>query len=93
MHRVGGGIANTFLAATGFNVGASLYEKDYMELAQQLMTNSKNIVFDLPKDVVVVKHLKQQRLHGDKYRGRFSNDIIIDVGTKTCSAIMKQFKQ
>ncbi len=33
---VGGGIANTFLAAAGYNVGKSLYEADLVETAKQI---------------------------------------------------------
>lgn len=47
---VGGGIANTFLAATGVNVGASLYEPDLVETAKQIMSKT-NIL--LPSEVVV----------------------------------------
>lgn len=49
---VGGGIANTFLAATGVNVGASLYEPDLVETAKQIMQKT-NIL--LPSEVVVAK--------------------------------------
>lgn len=47
---VGGGIANTFLAATGVNVGASLYEPDLIDTAKQIMTKTKIL---LPSEVVV----------------------------------------
>ncbi|WP_350560700.1 phosphoglycerate kinase [Psychrobacter sp. CAL346-MNA-CIBAN-0220] len=47
---VGGGIANTFLAAQGHNVGASLYEADLVETARQIM-NKTDIL--LPEYVVV----------------------------------------
>lgn len=49
---VGGGIANTFLAATGVNVGASLYEADLIDTAKTIMTKT-NIL--LSTDVVVAK--------------------------------------
>ncbi|AKG07867.1 phosphoglycerate kinase [Moraxella bovoculi] len=49
---VGGGIANTFLAATGVNVGASLCEADLIDTAKTIMTKT-NIL--LPTDVVVAK--------------------------------------
>ncbi len=47
---VGGGIANTFLAATGVSVGASLYEPDLVETAKAIMQKT-NIL--LPTEVVV----------------------------------------
>lgn len=49
---VGGGIANTFLAANGVNVGASLYESDLIDIAQNIMKQTKIL---LPKTVVVAK--------------------------------------
>lgn len=47
---VGGGIANTFLAAQGHSVGASLYEADLLETARDIMTKTEIL---LPKYVVV----------------------------------------
>ncbi|MDK1669141.1 phosphoglycerate kinase [Moraxella osloensis] len=49
---VGGGIANTFLAAKGANVGASLYEADMVETAKSIMQET-NVL--LPDEVVVAK--------------------------------------
>lgn len=49
---VGGGIANTFLSATGVNVGASLYEPDLLETAKQIMQKTQIL---LPTEVVVAK--------------------------------------
>ncbi|MFU8797979.1 MAG: phosphoglycerate kinase, partial [Gammaproteobacteria bacterium] len=46
---VGGGIANTFLAATGYNVGKSLYEPDFIDEAKSLMTVTQ---IPIPTDVV-----------------------------------------
>lgn len=47
---VGGGIANTFLAAQGHNVGASLYEPDLLDTAREIMTKTDIL---LPQYVVV----------------------------------------
>ena len=54
---VGGGIANTFLKAAGFNVGKSLYEKDLIEEAKKLMATAKEngAEIPLPIDVVCAK--------------------------------------
>lgn len=49
---VGGGIANTFLAAKGANVGASLYEADMVETAKSIMQETHIL---LPEEVVVAK--------------------------------------
>ncbi|MDO9534239.1 MAG: phosphoglycerate kinase [Bacillota bacterium] len=57
---VGGAMANTFLKAKGLSIGDSLYEKDKIELAEEIlreMETSKAKVI-LPSDVVIVKELK-----------------------------------
>src|SRR5580693_45725 len=52
---VGGGITNTFLAATGVAVGKSLYEKDMLDTARKLLEQAKagGAAIPLPSDVVV----------------------------------------
>jgi phosphoglycerate kinase len=52
---VGGGIANTFLAATGINVGKSLYEAEMLDVARRLLdkARSRGTQIPLPTDVVV----------------------------------------
>jgi phosphoglycerate kinase len=56
---VGGGIANTFLAATGVPVGKSLYEPELLDVARRLMTQARarGAEIPLPTDVVVAKEL------------------------------------
>ena len=45
---VGGGIANTFLAATGIDVGASLYEPDQLDTARSIMTKAEQLGVKIP---------------------------------------------
>ena len=55
---VGGGIANTFLAATGVKVGKSLYEKDMLEIARTAARSrraQRGAEIPLPIDVVVAR--------------------------------------
>jgi phosphoglycerate kinase len=56
---VGGGIANTFLAAAGFGVGASLYEPDLVPAAKRIMDAAKAAgkELPLPVDLVTAKEL------------------------------------
>ncbi|MBR6467680.1 MAG: phosphoglycerate kinase, partial [Desulfovibrio sp.] len=83
---VGGGIANTFLAATGKDVGASLYEPDLVEASKEILAKAEKLgrKMPLPVDVVVAEKLApgQQavtcgvdEVPGDK--------MILDVGPKT----------
>jgi phosphoglycerate kinase len=53
---IGGGILNTFLAATGISVGKSLFEEELISSARKLMTK---VDIPLPKDVVVGKALSE----------------------------------
>jgi phosphoglycerate kinase len=52
---VGGGIANTFLAARGYNVGKSLHEPEMLDICRRLIEQSqrRGIVIPMPTDVVV----------------------------------------
>ncbi|WFF37797.1 phosphoglycerate kinase [Moraxella nasibovis] len=69
---VGGGIANTFLAATGVNVGASLYEPDLIDTAKTIMQKT-NIL--LPSEVVVAK---KSQINFDDFLGSLENaDAIV----------------
>ena len=54
---VGGGIANTFLAATGVDVGRSLCETDMLDVARRLMdkARARGTAIPLPTDVVVAR--------------------------------------
>lgn len=58
---IGGALANTFLAAEGFDVGASLYEKQRLELAREtlLAAEKRNVKIILPKDVIVADSATQ----------------------------------
>lgn len=78
---VGGGIANTFLAAAGFEVGASLWEKDLLETARTLM---QKVAITLPRDVVVAKEISAAAKATVKAVGEVEADeMIVDVGPAT----------
>ena len=83
---VGGGIANTFLAATGVGVGKSLHEAEMLDVARRLMAKAKarGIEIPLPTDVVVAKefaataHADVRTVHD--VRG---DEMILDIGPDT----------
>src|SRR4029077_4863152 len=58
---LGGGMANTFLAAQGYGLGASLYEPDRVEMAKEILARAKGhgIEVLLPADVVVTDDLEK----------------------------------
>ena len=75
---VGGGIANTFLAAKGYNVGKSLYEPDLVDTAKDLM---EKIDVPLPTDVVVAKEFAESAEAIIKAADQVAdNDMILDIG-------------
>ena len=87
---VGGGIANTFLAATGVAVGKSLYEADLLDVARRLMeqARSRGAEIPLPTDVVVAKELAATA-HADvrTVHEVRSDERILDIGPDTADRL------
>ena len=80
---VGGGIANTFLAAAGMNVGKSLYEPRMVHIAKEIM-GSQRIV--LPTDVVVSSEIGEgAEWNIKKVEAVSSDDHIVDIGPLSIS--------
>lgn len=78
---VGGGIANTFLAAAGLPVGKSLYEEDLIDNAKALSVKTD---IPLPSDVVVGKEFSESAEAVTKSAADVSeDDMIFDVGPET----------
>ena len=88
---VGGGIANTFLAAAGHPVGKSLCEKDLIPAAQKL---AEKVHIPLPVDVVVAKTFAEDaEATTKKVDDVAEDDLILDVGPQTAhvfAALMKE---
>ncbi len=85
---VGGGIANTFLAAAGYPVGKSLYEADMLGIAKDLMEKSRQrgVAIPLPIDVVVAKEFSAAATATVKgISDVAADDLILDVGPKTAA--------
>ncbi|MGB1236594.1 MAG: phosphoglycerate kinase [Pseudomonadales bacterium] len=82
---VGGGIANTFLAAAGFPVGASLCEHDLIPLAKELMAQ---VDIPLPSDVVVAKAFSSSAEATVKNVSDVAeDDMILDIGPDSAAAL------
>ena len=88
---VGGGIANTFLAAAGHPVGKSLCEKDLIPAAKKL---AEKVHIPLPVDVVVAKAFAEDaEATTKKVDDVAEDDLILDVGPQTAhvfAALMKE---
>lgn len=80
---VGGGIANTFMAASGLAVGKSLYEPDLIPQAKALMEKTR---IPIPVDVVVGKNFAEDEPAIFKYADEVQDDeMIFDIGPGTAN--------
>ena len=82
---VGGGIANTFLLAKGFNIGKSLCEPELVDTAKELMARTS---IPLPEDVVVATEFDANAEATIKPVEEIADDeMILDIGPKTAARL------
>src|SRR5690606_27628469 len=87
---VGGGIANTFLAAAGQPIGKSLHEPDMLDVARRLVEESKRRGTDipLPTDVVVAKEFSATAEADVKaVKDVKADEMILDIGPDTAERL------
>lgn len=92
---VGGGIANTFIAAAGFPVGKSLFEADLVEEAQRLIAAAKQAGSDIPipVDVVCAKEFSETAVATvKKVADVEADDLILDIGPDTAKQYAELIK-
>lgn len=92
---VGGGIANTFIAAAGHSVGKSLYEPDLIPEAKRLMQQAqqRNAEIPLPTDVVTGKEFSADtRAETKPVNEVEDDDMIFDVGPDTAEMLAEKLK-
>lgn len=85
---VGGGIANTFIATAGYNVGKSLYEPDLLDTAKKIVADAKARGADipLPVDVVTAKQFMPDAVAEVKAVDAVAeDDLILDIGPQTAA--------
>ncbi len=82
---VGGGIANTFIAAAGYKVGKSLHEPDMLDTATALAANSSDRAeIPLPVDVVVAAEFSATAIASVKSVDDVADEeLILDIGPQT----------
>ena len=81
---VGGGIANTFIAAAGYEVGSSLHEPDLVSAARQI---AEQVDIPIPVDVVVAKAFAADAVGVVKAIDAVQADeMILDIGPVTARA-------
>lgn len=93
---LGGGIANTFLAAEGYAVGKSLYEPDLLDEAERIKLTAKerNAEIPLPVDVVVAEKLSEDARASIRLVPQVDgNERILDIGPDTAKNLADIIKK
>nr|VFJ58934.1 MAG: phosphoglycerate kinase [Candidatus Kentron sp. FM]VFJ69250.1 MAG: phosphoglycerate kinase [Candidatus Kentron sp. FM]VFK12735.1 MAG: phosphoglycerate kinase [Candidatus Kentron sp. FM] len=93
---VGGGIANTFIAAQGHKVGKSLYEEDLVAEAKRLTeaAKAKGGEIPIPTDVVTGKEFSESAAASQKKVAEVTDDdMIFDVGPDTAARYVDILKK
>jgi phosphoglycerate kinase len=92
---IGGAMANTFLAAEGLSVGKSLYEKDLLGTAREILAQAKkrDVALILPRDVVVAAEFKPMAAAKTVPANAVPADMmILDVGVGALADIAARFE-
>ena len=92
---VGGGIANTFLAAVGKPVGKSLYEKDMLEVARSILAKIRARGGDIPlpiDEVTATEFSAEAHAHTRLVDEVESDELILDIGPKTAAMLADKLK-
>ena len=93
---VGGGIANTFIAAEGYTVGKSLYEPDLIDEAERLVNAAKHhsAEIPIPTDVIVGEKLSEQAESAVRLVSQVDdNEKIYDIGPDTVKKLTSIIKK
>ncbi len=92
---VGGGIANTFIAAAGYNVGKSLYEEDLIPTCKKLneIMEGRGAAIPLAKDVVTGKEFSPEAVAETKPVDQVADDdMIFDIGPESAAELAEIIK-
>tara|TARA_R110002049_G_scaffold252264_2_gene427343 strand:+ start:79073 stop:80230 length:1158 start_codon:yes stop_codon:yes gene_type:complete len=92
---VGGGIANTFIAAAGYPVGKSLYEAELVDVAKQLIEKAKQrgAEIPIPTDVVCAKEFSGNATAETKsVQDVEADDMILDIGPESAARLGEVMK-
>lgn len=92
---IGGGMANTFLAAQGYDIGKSLLEADKVELAKSLIVTAKerNVNLLLPTDVVIAEKFAADAAHKAVAVDSIDSEwMALDIGPETAKTYAKSLE-
>ncbi|VAW66176.1 Phosphoglycerate kinase [hydrothermal vent metagenome] len=93
---VGGGIANTFIAAAGHNVGKSLYEEDLVDTAKKLTADAeaRGGSIPVPSDIVCAKEFAETAEATLKAADQCADDdMIFDIGPDSAAELAEIIKK
>ena len=93
---VGGGIANTFLAAAGHRIGQSLHEADLVDTAKALLdrAEARGAAIPLPTDVLTAERFHQEAHPSLRDVGRVhADEMILDIGPETAGRLAAIIRQ
>ena len=93
---IGGGIANTFIAAAGYSIGQSLYEEDLLDVAKKLIQKAQaaGTQIPIPSDVMCAKSFSKQAAAEIKSVDAVADDdLILDIGPESCQRLAAMMKQ
>lgn len=89
---IGGGMANTFLRAQGYDTGKSLVEEDKLDLAKSLLEKGKDKLV-LPVDVVAAKEFSNDTEYAVRDASEIDADeMALDIGPKTVEVFEEVLK-
>ena len=89
---IGGGMANTFLRAQGYDTGKSLVEEDKLDLAKSLLETGKDKLV-LPVDVVAAKEFSNDTEYAVRDASEIEADeMALDIGPKTIEVFEEVLK-
>jgi triosephosphate isomerase len=89
---IGGGMANTFLAAQGYKMGKSLVEEDKISVAKDILAKAaaKKVKLLLPVDLVMAEAFKADAKHEVETLQNLKQDYMaLDIGPETCKTYEK----
>jgi len=93
---VGGGIANTFILASGFKIGKSLAESDLVQEARNIIEKmrARGAIIPIPTDVVVAKNFAANAKATIKVVENIEDDdLILDIGPDTAKELAKAIEK
>ncbi len=92
---VGGGIANTLIAAEGYDLGKSYYQEEFLTEAEDILREARDrgVEVLMPDDVVVAKTISESAKITNKSLEEIKeNDVIVDIGPQTITKYSEPIK-